>query len=70
MKIKEELQRLVGKRVTVKIKDEDGYYYNDMLNEIFTKDDIDYYKEFCKNAYLYGVEYSGISNVYIVEIHE
>ena len=69
MKIKEKLQRLVGKRVTVKIKDEDGYY-NDMYNEIFTKDDIDYYEDFCENAYLYGVDYSGISNIYIVEIHE
>lgn len=70
MKIREELNRLVGKNVTVKIKDEDGYYFNDMSNQIFTKDDVNCYEDFCKNAYLYGIDYCNISNVYIIEIHE
>ena len=66
MKIRE----LLGKKVTVKIKDEDGYYYNDMYNEIFNKDDVAYYEDFCKNADLYGIEYCNLNNIYIVEIHE
>ena len=70
MSIREELKNLVGKMVTVKIKGDDGYYYNDMYNEIFNKADVGYYEDFCKNADLYGIDYCNISNTYIIEIHE
>ena len=65
-----EIRELLGKKVTVKIKGDDGYYYNDMTNEKFNKVDVAYYEDFCKNADLYSIEYCNINNVYIVEIHE
>ena len=70
MKIREQLKNLVGKNVTVKIKDEDGYYYNDMYNETFNKADVDYYEDFLRNACLYGIDYCNLNKTYIVEIHE
>ena len=70
MKIREELKNLVGKRVTVKIKDTDGYYYNDMKNEVFSECDLNYYSQYLQYNYLYGIDYCNINNIYIVEIHE
>ena len=70
MKIRKELKSLIGKKVTVKIKDTDGYYYDDMCNEIFNKADAEYYEEYLQTAYLYGIEYCSINNIYIIEIHE
>lgn len=70
MNISKELKSLIGKKVTVKIKDTDGYYYNDMVNEIFTEPDANYYQVFLQDAYLYGIDYCSINNIYIVEIHE
>ena len=70
MRIRDELKNLVGKKTTVKIKGDDGYYYNDMVNSTFTEDDARYYEEFLQDAYLYGIDYCHFNNVYIVEIHE
>lgn len=65
-----EIRDLVGKKVTVKIKGDDGYYYNDMYNQVFLEDDLKYYEEFLQDAYLYGIDYCYFNNIYIVEIHE
>lgn len=70
MKIRKELKSLIGKKVTIKIKDTDGYYYNDMCNEIFTEADANYYQVFLQDHYLYGIDYCNINNIYIIEIHE
>ena len=45
MKIRDELKNLVGKKTTVKIKGDDGYYYNDMVNATFLEEDAKYYFE-------------------------
>lgn len=64
------LKNLIGKNVTVKIKGDDGFYYNDMHNELFTKDDVLYYEEYLQNADLYSISYCHLNKTYIIEIHE
>ena len=70
MKIRDELKNLVGKKTTVKIKGDDGYYYNDIFNATFLEENAKYYEEFLQDAYLYSIDYCHLNNVYIVEIHE
>lgn len=70
--IRENLNGMIGVRTVVKIKDTNGYYFNDMKGEIFTEEDRDYYYQLIKNEqYSFtSLDYNFVRESYLLELRE